>query len=451
MAWVATDSFDTYSNGDLNGANGGSGWSGAWSGDTSYDVQSTTFYDGTKAVTCAGVNVDMVRSLTTPVTAGIVKVALRSTQFANNVGGFVLRDGGANRIRVTLEAGAIRLQNGAQSVSADIVASASANTWYEIHVEIDAANDRARARLVGDAAWGSWITVEAFTDIDEVRVTTASDTSGSMLFDTIGVGSDPVVATLTINVSDSLTISESITMLITSSINVNDALTITESVTMERVSFINVFDAITITESVTVTNTTLGPIDVNDTITLTESVTITNTTLGPINVNDTVTITESIATETVNTISVSDTITISESVTVENTQLGPIDVNDTVTISEDVTVDNGQLGGISVSDTITIEEAVTMTMDLGDIFVSDSVTISESIQTDVTLNLSVSDTVTITESVSVFNPEAPKGITWMRSKEDAYPLGMDWNNPRIVDERSQEDQYPLGMDDKTII
>lgn len=192
MAWVAVDNFDSYSDGDLNGDNGGSGFSGAWSADLTYDVQGTTVYQGTKAVTCAGVNVDAIRTLTTGVSSGIVKIALRSTQFANNVGGFVLRESGSSKIRATLEVGAIRLQNGAQSASVDIVPSASANTWYEIHIEIDAANDRARARLV-NGQWTSWLTVEAFATIDSIRLTTASDTSGSLLFDDIGPGSAPAV------------------------------------------------------------------------------------------------------------------------------------------------------------------------------------------------------------------------------------------------------------------
>lgn len=100
------------------------------------------------------------------------------------------------------------------------------------------------------------------------------------------------------------------------SINTNDSITITESVTMEVTSFINVSDTITITESITAENTELGPISVSDTITITESVEV----------------------DAPYEISVFDSISISESVTVENTQLGNIIVNDSITITETVTL-----------------------------------------------------------------------------------------------------------------
>jgi len=77
MAWVAEELFDSYSDGDLNGNNGGSGFSAAWSGGTNYDVQGTTVYQGAKAVTGVNANQNISRPLTTAVSSGVVYVAMR--------------------------------------------------------------------------------------------------------------------------------------------------------------------------------------------------------------------------------------------------------------------------------------------------------------------------------------------------------------------------------------
>lgn len=121
---------------------------------------------------------------------------------------------------------------------------------------------------------------------------------------------------LTVSVSDSITVSESVTMHITSFINVNDTATVTESVTVlipqlllsvndtitvtENISasfvfFASVFDTITITESVTVFLPFYG-VNVNEAITITESVTVLQKNYVP-NVNDSITVTESITLE----------------------------------------------------------------------------------------------------------------------------------------------------------
>ncbi len=44
-AFAGVDNFDSYSNGDLNGNSGGSGWSTAWAGDTTFDVQGSVTYN----------------------------------------------------------------------------------------------------------------------------------------------------------------------------------------------------------------------------------------------------------------------------------------------------------------------------------------------------------------------------------------------------------------------
>lgn len=78
MAWTATENFNSYADGDLNGKNEtGTGWSGAWSGDVDFDVQGTTVFEGSKAVTAVSANGEIVRVLTTAVSTGTMYVAVQ--------------------------------------------------------------------------------------------------------------------------------------------------------------------------------------------------------------------------------------------------------------------------------------------------------------------------------------------------------------------------------------
>lgn len=192
----------------------------------------------------------------------------------------------------------------------------------------------------------------------------------------------PLLTDYSINVSDQINITESVTMQIVSSINVNDQINITESVTVRSEMNINVNDQITITESVTANVFFDGySVDVNDQINITESVVI------------------------------------------QNTELGGINVSDQINIS-DVPNFTGDLGNISVSDDITITESVSMTGELN-LSVADSINITDVPTPGLVNNISVSDSITITESVSMFIPQPPTGLAHMRSKEQEWPFGMD--------------------------
>lgn len=193
MAWAATENFDSYTQGnDLNGSNSGSGWSGAWSADPSYDISATAF-QGANGVQCASQNVDAIRGISAAVTDGIFHIAIRRSSLAAGENGVVLRDGGSSRIRITFTTTSIVLQNGAQDASVTLLTSPSVDTWYEAHVEIDAANDRARGRIDNDQ-WSAWLTVESYADIDDIRVTTGSTATGTFFIDDIREGSEPPAA-----------------------------------------------------------------------------------------------------------------------------------------------------------------------------------------------------------------------------------------------------------------
>lgn len=77
MAWVAEEDFESYSVGDLTGGNGGSGWSGAWSGDTDFDVLTTDPYEGSKHMGATNPDGNMTRHLTTAVSSGVHYIAMK--------------------------------------------------------------------------------------------------------------------------------------------------------------------------------------------------------------------------------------------------------------------------------------------------------------------------------------------------------------------------------------
>jgi hypothetical protein len=229
-----------------------------------------------------------------------------------------------------------------------------------------------------------------------------------------------IQGTLFINVNDTATITESLTLNKINLINVNDTVTITENVTVSNLTLtLSVSDTITVTENVD--KYIIDLISVNDAITLTESNTVAITSGGlDISVNDSITVTESVTLNKIHFISVNDTITLTENINVSNLLLYNsvfdavsvsesntllitliINVNDSIGITESITVQNSNLGNITVNDSITVTESINELI-IKFVNVNDSITINESLTVqNLTLSLSVNDSITISESINV--------------------------------------------------
>lgn len=134
MAWVASDTFDSYSNGSLSGANGGSGWSGAWSlFSSNWTVQGTTVYEGTKAIEQAGSTDSAARSLSSAITNnGVVYIALRKGTTNDGELSFNLRSS------VPSSRAGIKFNSSGNCVSLDngttIISGYTANQWYVFRI-----------------------------------------------------------------------------------------------------------------------------------------------------------------------------------------------------------------------------------------------------------------------------------------------------------------------------
>jgi len=163
---IPVESFDSYADGDLNGKNGGTGWSGAWSGSTFYDVQGTvTHSSSTKAVEIVDQNseYEISRSWTTGLASGIRRIAMRRKGGNNWRDGnyLYLWEGGSRRgviyMRVVngTSTGEVEMRvSGGSDIQ--IVGGLSADTWYECDIEWDCTTDQIRGRVDG-GTWSSWV------------------------------------------------------------------------------------------------------------------------------------------------------------------------------------------------------------------------------------------------------------------------------------------------------
>lgn len=227
--------------------------------------------------------------------------------------------------------------------------------------------------------------------------------------DSIAVSENVAIAItggdLPINVSDTITVSESTKFLLESYINKSDSITVSENTILDLGQAFQVSDSITISESLTLI-TSDPQLTVSDSIATSESVVV-----GleiNINTQDTISVTESVAGLTSDPqISVSDTITVSESL--HNELEGLVNVEEDITVTENVEV--SLLILINVQDSITVTENVQGITSDPQITVSDSISVTDSptvYRALVDLNLAVSDTITLTEFLVVPAPFYPQ-------------------------------------------
>jgi hypothetical protein len=147
------DNFNSYSDGDLAGNNGGSGWSAAWSGSANHDVQGTVTYEGAKAVQNSVGTGNISRTFTSR-SSGVVRVAMRRSSNGSGQSRILAEDsGGTTQYAVEM---ASTGQFVLKSTEGDTnVAAYSADTWYVVDLEFDTSVPRQRARI-DNGTWSAW-------------------------------------------------------------------------------------------------------------------------------------------------------------------------------------------------------------------------------------------------------------------------------------------------------
>lgn len=134
MAWVAEENFDSYSNGNLVGNNGGSGWSGAWTGSTVTQVEGTTVFQGTKAVSATNGNANTpARALTTAVSSGVMYIAFRRDVTTGDSGWRVLT-GSSVWMSCFMESSNIEINHSLGTLN--LVTGYSTGVWYVFELTI---------------------------------------------------------------------------------------------------------------------------------------------------------------------------------------------------------------------------------------------------------------------------------------------------------------------------
>lgn len=204
-AYAGIDSFDSYSDGDLNGSNGGSGWSGAWSGSVLFDVQGTVVRPGgsTKAVvvTSANWNSEPVisRTLTTAADSGDIYYSIRKSVSAGGVHQTLFYNGGTLAFYTPWDnTGKLDLVG---TTTVTIFSSGSDNTWYDVHISFTTSTTaKARYKLSTDANWGAFTSTVTLSgganQITVVKMSTgAAGTAPNGYWDNISI-TDPAASTV---------------------------------------------------------------------------------------------------------------------------------------------------------------------------------------------------------------------------------------------------------------
>ena len=143
-----TDTFDTYSTGDLNG-------NGDWSGYVGFDVQTSVVQSGVNAISVTGVSANEHIDKTIDAESGSQVYYMRSpvnNVYSGRVSGYGA--GGVYLWNVALYSDGNIKYYGVETW--ETIQAYSADTWYKIEVQWDCGTDLIRYR-VDDGTWTNWV------------------------------------------------------------------------------------------------------------------------------------------------------------------------------------------------------------------------------------------------------------------------------------------------------
>lgn len=153
MSTILTDDFEAYTAGDLNGQ-------GSWTGDAAFDVQTSVYHGGAKAVanttsTGSAIRIDKTGS---EITAGQVSVWMRVSATSNVAeAGLHLGDGvGQSDVRVRFNNGNIQYLR-PDPVYWVTMGSYEADTWYNIVVQWKVYGNLIRYSMDGGETFSDWV------------------------------------------------------------------------------------------------------------------------------------------------------------------------------------------------------------------------------------------------------------------------------------------------------
>lgn len=182
-----TENFDSYTNGDnLNGKNGGSDWAGAWSVSAGTVTVSNA---QSKSGLSTYLNVGTAVRAFSAVTTGVLSISAFPLQTNKNCD-IYLRNAGLDTVVQILfvSNGQLWVYDGGVAVN---LLTYSANTWYDLLIELDSVNQPNKFRIkIGEGAWSSWYAVRNSGAVTDLWLNNSSS-GGSMYIDSIAPYTPP--------------------------------------------------------------------------------------------------------------------------------------------------------------------------------------------------------------------------------------------------------------------
>ncbi len=172
------DDFNSYSDGDLNGGNGGTGWATSWSGSTAYQIQGAVSYEGAKAlkVDVSPTQEPVIVRTFSPRTSGTLHWAQRKD--APDHGSNVYLYSGGTPVTVVSIGGTTQPQAGGpdwfmqDGFSAFIIQPYTVGTFDTVDMQFDTATDQYRASINGGTytGWKNFINSVDVSSVDTLRI-----------------------------------------------------------------------------------------------------------------------------------------------------------------------------------------------------------------------------------------------------------------------------------------
>lgn len=206
MAWVATDDFESGSNGaNIAGTSGGSGWSAAWSKEGSANdwiYSNSTPISGTLSAShtpSSASDTGVTRNMTSAVTSGTVTFKVYRTSNSTGVMYAMVRDSGDAAAGVMLNA-----SGNIVDLAGSTIQAYSASTVYTINIEFDYGTDQYRISVDG-GAYSSWINMAAAGTSATRFIFRSADASSGVTNKLDDIGNGAVVGPTTVKTWDGVT------------------------------------------------------------------------------------------------------------------------------------------------------------------------------------------------------------------------------------------------------
>lgn len=173
-----TDDFNSYSDGELNGGNGGTGWATSWSGSPAYQIQGAISYEGAKAlkVDVLPTQEPVIVRTFSPKTSGTLHWVQRkdAPDHGSNV---YLYSGGTPVTSVSI-GGTSQPQAGGpdwfmqDGFSTFIIQPYTVGTFDTVDMQFDTATDQYRASINGGTytGWKNFINSVNVNSVDTLRI-----------------------------------------------------------------------------------------------------------------------------------------------------------------------------------------------------------------------------------------------------------------------------------------